>query len=457
MKRLFVAGILALSASVAVFAQDFKTGYFLDNYVYGYRINPGAPVGDETYTFFSVGLGNISAEARSNLSMASFLNSSRDAWIIDSSVSPSEALSGFSENNSLGLNANVNILTFGRETDHNRFSIELNARSDSYFNLPLSAISSVKGALDGLATDVWPSSYNFSDLILNANAYTEIAFGYTHKIGDQLTIGGRIKGLVGFASVNADIAADVSIINQKTPLETVNGKLSGNLDIASPMDMGFKTYDKGGEPYIDLYGSLSDPSFLPDAFANKHRHITGWGAGVDLGVTYEPVDGLTLSLSALDLGVISWERTHGGQFCFDESILTDTESDNTLGKRILSLKATEGGRNAIPLNYTIHAGAKYRMPFYDKWSVGLLGTLQQHNKEVRLGTDITPIDFLSLAGSFGIGTYGADFGLALNINLPFLDFFVGTDAIVLPSGPVKPIYGTKVNSLLTTGLVITIR
>lgn len=457
MKKILLAGLLALTASAAVFAQDFKTGYFLDNYVYGYRINPGAPVGDETYTFFSIGLGNVSAEARSNLSMASFLNSSRDAWIIDSSVSPGEALSAFSENNSLGLNANVNILTFGRETDHNRFSIELNARSDSYFNLPYSLISSLKGALDGLATDIWPASYSFSGLDLNANAYTEIALGYTHKIGDQLTIGGRIKGLVGFASVNADMAADVDILNQGKSNEAVKGKLTGNLDIASPMDMGFKTFDKGGEPYIDLYGSVTDPSFFSNALANNHRHITGWGAGVDLGVTYEPIDGLSISLSALDLGFISWERTHGGQFCYDETVLTDTESDNTLGQKIFSLKAIEGGRNATPLNYTVHAGVRYRMPFYDKWSVGLLGTLQQHNKEVRLGTDITPIDFLSLAGSVGFGTYGTDLGLALNINLPFLDFFVGTDAIVLPSGPVKPVYGTKLNTLLTTGLVITIR
>ena len=454
MKRLLFAALLALTATAVLSAQDFKTGYFLDGYTYGYRINPGAPVGNETYTFLSIGLGNISAEARSDLSMASFLSPSRDAWIIDSSVSLNEALSGFSENNGIGLNANVNLLTFGRETDHNRFSIELNARSDSFFNLPLSFVSSAKKALIGLSTDDWPSSYSFSDMSLNSNAFTEIAFGYTEKINDALTVGGRLKGIVGLASVNANVAADVNIINQGTSTEAVAGKLMGGIDLASPMSLDFATFTKGSDNYLDLYRT-NYGTLLSNAMANKHRHITGWGAGVDLGLTYEPIDGLDITLSALDLGFITWDRSYSGTFTFDDTVPTKEDLEGDLGSQILALKVAEEGKNTLFLNYTLHAGVTYRMPFYEQWNVGVIGTVQQHYKELRLGTGVTPLDFLSIAASLGLGSYGTDFGLALNLDLPILNFFVGTDAIVLPSGSVKPVYGTKLNTMLTAGLVLT--
>jgi hypothetical protein len=54
MKKLLLAGILTLAAGVA-FAQDFKTGYFLDNYVYSYRVNPGASLEGKPGTFVGVG------------------------------------------------------------------------------------------------------------------------------------------------------------------------------------------------------------------------------------------------------------------------------------------------------------------------------------------------------------------------------------------------------------------
>ena len=449
MKKLLLAGFLTLAAGVA-FAQDFKTGYFLDNYVYSYRVNPGASLDGKPGTFVGVGIGNISASANSNLSVSSFLNKDMDRLFFDSAVSLEEALAGFEPQNSLLVNANVNLITFGRQTDHNRFSVELNARSDSYFYIPKDFVATAKGALEGLSTGTWGKDYVFSGLQANANLYTELAFGYTHKLSDALTIGGRFKGLVGLADVNANMDADVHIQNWKESDEIVSGKVNGTVHLASPVALDFA---KNGNNY-DLFGTDYE-QILNSLLHDNHRKIAGWGAAIDLGVSYEPIEGLTLDASLLDLGFIRWNSTINGNFCFDESVKTG-EGGSDLASRILAVEDSGLPGYASLLNYTIHAGAKYRMPFYDRLSVGLLGTIQKHYKEVRLGANVSPLDFLSIAASGALTTFGGDFGLALNLRVPGVDFFVGTDAVVFAAGPIQNFFGKKLNTLLTAGLVIAI-
>lgn len=451
MKKLLLAGFLSLVAGI-VCAQDFKTGYFLENYTYSYRINPGASLDDKPCTFFGVGIGNVTANVNSNLSLSSFLHqmsNGENALFFDSAVSLEDAVAGFAPDNSLLLNANVNLVTFGRQTDHNRFSVEINARSDSYLNLPLGFISSSKRALEGLATKNWDNDFEFSGLQADANMYTEIAFGYSQKLGDAFTVGGRVKGLIGLADISGRMDADVHLRNVTTSDETVSGKLDGSVALASPVELDFARYKNNYDLYATNYGQLFD-----DLLHGTHRKVAGWGAAIDLGATFEPFDGLSISASLLDLGFINWKSTLNGVFVFDKTIKTGEVGEDT-GSEIFSLEDTEKSSYTTKLNYTFHAGVKYKMPFYDKLSVGLLGTLQQNFKEIRLGANIAPVDFLSVAASGAITTYGGDFGLALNIRAPFLDFFVGSDAIFLP-GPMQSMMGKKLNTLLTAGLVITI-
>ena len=449
MKKLLLAGFLSLVAGVAL-AQDFKTGYFLENYTYSYRTNPGASLDGKPCIFFGVGIGNVTANVNSNLSVSSFLNREMDALFFDSSVSMEDAMAGFNPDNSLLLNANVNLVTFGRQTDLDRFSIEINARSDSYLNLPYGAISATKRALEGLATKNWDNDFVFSGLRADANLYTEIAFGYTRKLGDEFTVGGRFKGLVGMADLSANMDADVHLRDIKTSDETVSGKLDGVVRLASPVQLDIATYKNHYDLYTTDYAQLLD-----DLLHGTHRKIAGWGAAVDLGVTYEPIEGLSLSASLLDLGFIRWNSTINGTLAFDKTIKTG-EGGADIGSEIFSLEDTGEKAYTTLLNYTIHAGAKYKMPFYDKLSLGLLGTVQSNYKELRLGANIAPLDLLSIAASCGLTNYGTDFGLALNLRAPFLDFFVGTDALILPSGPIKTMFSKKLNTLLSAGLVITI-
>ncbi len=134
MKRLFSVAVLSLIAASSITAQEFKTSFFLDNYVYSYRLNPGAEIDDDTTTFFALGLGNVSASALTNsgVSKLFFPKDGELLFFLDESVSSDEFLSGIDDNNFLQPQLNLNVLTLGRSNGKSRFSLEVNVRSDTY-------------------------------------------------------------------------------------------------------------------------------------------------------------------------------------------------------------------------------------------------------------------------------------------------------------------------------------
>ena len=74
MKKISIAIVLVAALSLLSLtkasAQSFRSGYFLDNYVYGYRLNP-AQIGPRS--FFALGLGSIDLQNNLNIGMASLL------------------------------------------------------------------------------------------------------------------------------------------------------------------------------------------------------------------------------------------------------------------------------------------------------------------------------------------------------------------------------------------------
>ena len=450
MKKSLLVALLVLAATGSVFSQEFRTGYFLENYTYAYRLNAAAPIEGDSYFFGAIGLGNISAEAHSNLALTSFLSPLKNADGSTSLVFPlgsldftlEQALAGFSSNNEILANANINILTFGHQTDISRWSVELNARANAYAGMPIDIFSALKTAqLNGLKD--WHDTYSFAGLHINADSYVELAIGYSRKVGDLLTVGGRLKGLVGAGYAALDMDASIS----PGQVKDVKANLDASIGVSSPVPISLPSSQQGSKKYIDFtgYEDFSQVRFAD--FFGSQKGPAGWGLGVDVGLTFEPLDGLYITAAANDLGFINWKGNVGAAWHIDSEIGDDW-------KDFLKLEDTSG-RFTSGLNYSVNAGVKYKMPFYDRLSVGLLGTLQKHYKEARLGIDITPIDFLSLAASGAIGSQGFNLGAALNIKFRFLNFFIGTDAVFFNYTP-QMIPLDKVNSMVTTGLVITI-
>ena len=414
MRKLLVSAVFAIFCSSVLFAQELKTAFFLENNVYSYKLNPGAKFEDRPYTFFALGLGNVSASAMSNLGVSSILYpiGERLVWGFDTDVPTDLFLSKFAKDNILLPQANVNILSFGHQGERARWNVEVNVRSDSYLYLSKDFFSAMKVGLDeGLSSK--SGMYSFQNLNVSTSNYIETAFGYSHKIGDMVTLGGRVKFLMGLGGASLDI-------NQFTGGADADGDFVASADVdlliaSSLLKVGTQTVN-GKELY-----DFENIGFNKVAFK-------GFGFGADLGITVEPVDGLTIGLSALDLGFIKWTSTVNGKIKYDLKKIDSVREG-------LELQVADPSAAVKMLNYNIHLSGKYRMPFYEGLGVGVIGTFQKYFKEARVGLDFTPFRFLSLAVSGAYNNFGFDFGAALNIRFPGVNLFAGLDSIYFDMTP----------------------
>ncbi len=434
MKKVIVSAVLAAMALATVSAQDFKTSYFLDNYVYSYRLNPGAQLEDDSFTFFSIGLGNTSMSTSTNLALSSFIFATPSGdytWGFGEAIPAETFLSQIDDENYFNPRLSVNLLTFGRQGENYRFAIEANVRSDSYFYAAKDFFRAFKGGLnEGLATS--KGSYTFDNMQFNSSNYAEIAATYSHSIGDNLVVGGTAKLLLGVLGTTFNI-------NHLYAHDLPNGDWGGDCDadiqFSSPL-LTTASFVQGKS----LYDVLKDVQY-------GKVGINGFGFGLDLGATWKPIDNLEVGLSVLDLGFLSWNPNIKAKIQYKDNDFVDIED-------ALEFKDVEEAGYTQGLNYNIHLFGKYRMPFYDRLSAGFVGTWQKHFKEARLGVDVTPVNAISIAASAAYNSYGLDFGAALNIRFPGINLFLGADTISFKQNADKIPSGRGGQTNVTTGLVI---
>ena len=439
MKKLIASAILAAVAIVAASAQDFKTSYFLDNYVYSYRLNPGAQFEDDAFTFFSVGIGNTSLTASTNLSLASFVfanpNGPGYTWGFGESISDEAFLSRIENENYFYPRLSLNVLTFGRQTANSRFAIELNVRSDSYFSAQRDFFGAFKGGLNE-GTGKGTGSYSFDNMLLKSSNYAEIAATYSHAIGDNLVVGGTAKLLLGVLGTSFKINHLDAAYNAAS--DDWGGKADAELQFSTPI-LSTASMVKGKSLY-DVFKDF-------DNYGVNGFGINGFGFGLDLGATWKPIEDLEIGLSVLDLGFLSWNPNINAKIQYEKAHFVDLED-------ALEFVDVDNSAYTQALNYNIHVFGKYRMPFYDKLSAGIIGTWQKYFKEARFGVDVTPVKFVSVAASAGYNTYGFNVGAAVNFRFPGINFFLGTDSISFKSNSDKVPSGRGGLTNVTAGLAI---
>ena len=104
---------VAILCSLGASAQSFRSGYFLDNYVYGYRINP-AQVNDR----LSIGLliDNFDLQNASSMGVSSFLYPNPDGSNslvtgLNKAIPTETFLKGLKKHNFISLDENINIFS----------------------------------------------------------------------------------------------------------------------------------------------------------------------------------------------------------------------------------------------------------------------------------------------------------------------------------------------------------
>lgn len=195
------------------------------------------------------------------------------------------------DNNLLATEASIQMLGFGFATEKAYYSFDINYRLKAKISYPGSILDLRYGNWD--YDNDRPINHSLSDLYVNGMNYTEIAFGYSRMITDNLSVGARVKYLFGVASVESEM--------MNIGIETFdNGMMRVTTDAAFRTSLPMKAeYDEDG--YVTGL-SYDDSIDRGDLFTNSNR---GWG--FDLGVMWEPINKLTVGAAINDLGYINWK------------------------------------------------------------------------------------------------------------------------------------------------------
>ncbi len=371
--------------------------------------------------FIGAIFSNIEAGGGSNVGLSNFLypSPSGNGLVtgLNSSVSSEEFLSGIRDRNSLMGNANLNIISVGLRLQNSVTTIELNARV-------LSDVSISGDLFRFLKEGDQNCAYDLSSTEVGVKSYIELAVGRSRRISETLSFGYRVKGLMGITGAYANLQGSQATLSDSQ----IAVRLKGSAGLAGSM-MAFTT-DSDGK--ID--GIESGSGFSP----------AGFGAAVDAGVNWEPVEGLTLSASVADLGLVSWKYNSlaEGNNTVNYSGVDLRDANATLGDELDKLmdevkdladfrpkSGSESKAEMLPLR--LNAGARYRIPTVEQLSAILLFSYQNAVASVvnvRAAATYTPGRWVSLTGNAGGGNFGFVWGGALSLNTPLFNFFAGCDA-----------------------------
>lgn len=447
--KIFTATAALILSCAAANAQTFNSGYFLDNFAYSYRLNPSLM---SEKSFLALGVGNINANIQSDLGLSSFLFPTDNGLVtgLHSDISAEQFLGGLPEVSNIGLGANINLLARGKRKENKFRNFEINLRSDVGMALP-------KGFFAFLKEGSNDSAYDLSSLSANANVMAEIAYGRAKYIKKNFILGYRLKVLQAYgADANFD---KLSLTVNSNELK---GDGNGNMNVAAG-------------PFVlptDDEGNL-DINNLRNLSVNMSGFKPNLGAAVDLGVTWEIGKNLKLSAGITDLGFVNYKYNYAGraEASVDfNGLEINTEGDVTKNvkeqvnakldeiKNSFNWKLSSANRSVNQmLPYTVDLGARFRIPFFRRLSVGALYTYKNLTNvkggysDTRFGATLTPFNWFSVSANVGKSSMGDVCGAAASITLLGINVWAGVDGykgnvgmMTLPNGMSLPVLGTAV-------------
>ncbi len=433
--KLFFLSISISLSSVAM-AQSLRSAYFLEGATYRHQLNP-AFMGERSYFSFP-GLGSFYTGLNGNVGLSDFIYKYDDpggkhdlTTFMSSTVGKEQFLNRLHSKNVLNFSLDMTLISFGFKGFGGFNTFDIGLRANTISNMPYKLFEFMKTGSESEDG----ASYRIKGLSVAGNSYAQIAIGHSHKIGEQMTVGAKLKYLVGAGGFDANIQQlDVEMAQDKWVV-TANGSL--DVSVAGA-EFKTKSSEKGRE--IDDI-DVDDPK------------QNGWGLGMDMGITYQLTGDLSLSASVVDLGFISWQNTIKGKtlndpYTFDGfeniAVKNDNEGSKDWDEQLDDLEddledlvklydqGTIAGRKEM-LAATIHLGGEYVMPFYKGLSVGLLSSTRFYKPvtwtEGRMYINLSPLKILDLSANYSISNLGSSMGWILNFHPGGLAFFVGCDQL----------------------------
>jgi len=411
-------------------------GYFLGGNPYVFRMNPAF---QSERGIFSLALGQTGVGISSNLGVNTLLYPGENSvyTFMNDAVPAEEFLRKIGKKNSLGADARVNLLTVGGWKGNSFITVDFNLRSLNGLSAPYDVFRFLKEGTGQVST------FDFSGMGVRSQSFLEAAFGWSHNFGDKFNIGFRLKALVGVEQIDLRLNRFDLTMDQDRWLASSAGSFT-----ASSPSLSIDT-DADGNLVFDSLRTVEE--YGP----------AGFGGAVDLGFSWNILPQLTLSGAVLDLGAISWnheiagtapESTYtwypseheavdaqGGQDAFEREL--DEIVDAFSG--MFSFRAIDGKPSfeRLPLRFLV--GAEFRMPFYDRLSLGALylgrngDCFVRHNG--RVSVNWNPLNFISMSVGSTVNKVGESIGFAFNFHPAGINLLVGCDYIPFSVVSIAPL------------------
>ena len=416
-----VAGSLLLG--MTMHAQYLRTSYFMEGTSSRLELNPGL---QPMRGYFNIPvLGSFNVGTSSNVlginDIIDVLDSGEDIFLND------DLYSRLKSDNRLNVNLKTDVLSFGWYAGKGFWNVNVGLRADVGASIPQSMFEYLRRVNN--TEDI---NGSFSNMNFNLNAYAEIGLGYSRQITEKLSVGGRVKVLLGIARAemavdNFDIYVDDALTNgdytELNPYQTY-GSATVNARVSTTMKGGGLSFDEttGQIDGFDIDGS--------------NFGIAGAGFGIDLGASYKVWDNLTVSAAVLDLGFIKWKEGEttvaapaNGSFEVTGSNYQDfLDGDFLSMDRFNFVQDKEAAEDTkTTLASTILLAGEYGL-LDNKLSVGAIYTARfaepKTLNELTFSATYRPKNWFNIAASYSpIQARGKSFGLALKLGALFL----GTD------------------------------
>ncbi|OAV68609.1 hypothetical protein Barb6XT_00914 [Bacteroidales bacterium Barb6XT] len=417
-------------------AQLLRTAYFMDKSIVRSNLNPAFQA-EGSYSSIPV-IGSLGFSGMSNgLVLSDIIYPDRNLVLsgisypdrspytfLDPRVNTKDFLGNVKKNNGLDMGVRTDIFTMGwRHSPDVFWTIGVGIRAEGYLNIPGSLLEFAKAGMTN-----GKSVYDFSGLKADVRSYLELSAGYSKKIDERLTVGGKLKLLPALGGLRADFDKFTAEMGQDNWKITTHGKLNASV---------------AGLKLISEEDHISDMEFNTPGLA-------GFGAAVDFGASYKLLDNLTLSGSVLDLGFISWSKgdyaeTKNKTFTFNgfELPIGDNESnmDDQLdqlkedAEQLIQFKQNKTDRSYTSLlSASVLAGAEYSL-LDNMIGLGLLSSTSFNPfnvyTELTASANFRPVDWFAATLSYSaIHSHFKTYGIALNFSPKGFNFFLGSDYMI---------------------------
>ena len=433
--RYMAAALTMAAAILPTSAQELRTSYFMETSNYRHQMNPAlldSPYVGLLFSNINIGMtGNIGAKQFifDTNGLPGYTGNYRYTTFMDPNVDAATFLNKLHNKNRFDLYLNYNLFSVGFKAWGGVNLLELNLRSNTNLTLP-------KGLFEFAKTAGEKEHYEFGGLGMRTQNYMELALGHSRDINKQWRVGGKLKFLIGAAY--ADFTAD----NVTLDMTEDAWRIQSNAQVKASLL-------KSDVIHEDPSKNSADGRPRVKELDNFGFSLPGFGMALDLGVTYKPIENLTLSAAITDLGFISWKNTHHassqGDYTFDgfNNIYIGSDKDQTediddqfdqIGDDLEEMFSVydDGTKTATQaLAATLNVGAEYKLPAYDKLKFGFLYTSRIHGKyswhQGMLNVGVRPVKWFECNVNGAVTSTGVTAGGMLSLKAPHFNFYIAAD------------------------------